>query len=109
MIIFTEVIEFKTKIINKFTPQKTSSIDATSPSKKKWSPPNQKESTIEIKNIENKPLMNTEKEDLIKKIDTFKKIRLLFILRNDLDVLPLPDQPLKRYSSHYSQGELIHF
>ena len=31
-------------------------------------------------------------------------MKILYILRNDLDVLPLPDQPFKRFSSHYSNG-----
>ena len=32
-------------------------------------------------------------------------MKILYIIRNDLDVLPLPDQPFKRFSSHYSNGK----
>lgn len=68
---------------------------------KKYIQPSQKESSIEIKQNLNKNV-DTEHENMMKKIESLKVKRTLYIMSNDLDVLPLPDQPLKRYSSHYS-------
>lgn len=61
--------------------------------------PSKKESSIEIKQNTNKAL-DTERENMIKKLESFKAVKTLFIMRNDLDFLPLPDQPLKQYSSN---------
>lgn len=104
--ILSEIMDLKHFVIKKFIPQKNSSIDTSLPSRKRQRP-TQKESTIEIKQIDKK--LDTEREDLIKKIESFKTIKVLYVLRNDLELLPLPDQPLKRYSSHYSQGTYFEF
>jgi hypothetical protein len=104
LLILSEVFYLKQFIRSKYIPQKESSVDvATS---RNWLHPNQKESTVEIKQIE-KP-SNPEKDDLIKKFESFKKIKVLFILTNDIDLLPLPlpGEPLKRYSSHFSMGKI---
>lgn len=89
----------------KHLPQKNNSVDA-SPTNKKWPHPYLKESTVEIKQLD-KSKIDLEKENMIKKIESFKTTKVLYILRNDLDVLPLPDQPFKRYSSHYSIGKSL--
>lgn len=86
---------------NKYIPQKNSSIDASPPKKK--GQPTQKESTIEIKQGD-KSKIDTEKENMIIKLESFKTIKVLYVLRNDLELLPLPGQPLKRFSSHNSNG-----
>ncbi|CAI2360053.1 unnamed protein product [Moneuplotes crassus] len=83
----------------KLNPNKTNSFDV-SPKKTLWAAPKEKASTLEIKHTEKK--IDTEKENLIRKIESFKQVKILYILRNDLDVLPLPGEPLKRFSSHNS-------
>jgi hypothetical protein len=105
LLILSEVFYLRKFIRTKYIPQKESSVDVASTSRN-WLHPNQKESTVEIKQIE-KPL-DREKDDLIKKFESFKKIKVLFILRNDIDQLPLPlpGEPLKRYSSHFSIGKI---
>lgn len=103
LLVVCEIMEFKTKIINKSVPKKNSSVDASDNLKKRRLPPSQKESKIEIKNPE-KIALTSEKDE---KADgrSLKLVRILYILRNDMDELALPDQPLKRYSSHFSYGK----
>ena len=100
--ILNEILDLRYFVITKYVPQKNSSIDTSLPSRLRKGRPSQKESKIEIKQISQK--LDTERENMIRKIESFKTVKVLYVLRNDLELLALPDQPLKRYSSHYSQG-----